>query len=61
MKRTDEHVTSYLFAELGTSGSVDGARRLVIKGRFQPKQIENVLRTYIMGAFLWSGVCLTMC
>ncbi|KAK3360251.1 domain found in IF2B/IF5-domain-containing protein [Lasiosphaeria hispida] len=48
MKRTDEHVTSYLFAELGTSGSVDGARRLVIKGRFQQKQIENVLRTYII-------------
>jgi translation initiation factor 2 subunit 2 len=35
MKRTDEHVTSYLFAELGTSGSVDG------------RQIENVLRRYI--------------
>jgi translation initiation factor 2 subunit 2 len=48
MKRTDEHVTAYLFAELGTSGSVDGARRLVIKGRFQQKQIENVLRTYII-------------
>jgi len=48
MKRTDEHVTSYLFAELGTSGSVDGSRRLVIKGRFQQKQIENVLRRYIM-------------
>ncbi|PQE24515.1 domain found in IF2B IF5 protein [Rutstroemia sp. NJR-2017a WRK4] len=48
MKRTDEHVTSYLFAELGTSGSVDGSRRLVIKGRFQQKQIENVLRKYIM-------------
>jgi len=47
MKRTDEHVTSYLFAELGTSGSVDGNRRLVIKGRFQQKQIENVLRRYI--------------
>lgn len=47
MKRTDEHVTSYLFAELGTSGSVDGSRRLVIKGRFQQKQIENVLRKYI--------------
>jgi translation initiation factor 2 subunit 2 len=47
MKRTDEHVTSYLFAELGTSGSVDGSRRLVIKGRFQQKQIENVLRRYI--------------
>jgi translation initiation factor 2 subunit 2 len=49
MKRSDEHVTAYLFAELGTSGSTDGARRLVIKGRFQQKQIENVLRTYIMG------------
>ena len=34
MKRTDEHVTQFLFAELGTSGSVDGSRRLVIKGRF---------------------------
>ena len=39
MKRSDEHVTAYLFAELGTSGSVDGSRRLVIKGRFQQKQI----------------------
>jgi len=47
MKRTDEHVTQFLFAELGTSGSVDGTRRLVIKGRFQQKQIENVLRRYI--------------
>jgi len=48
MKRTDEHVTSFLFAELGTSGSVDGSKRLVIKGRFQQKQIENVLRRYIV-------------
>lgn len=47
MKRTDEHVTQFLFAELGTNGSVDGSRRLVIKGRFQQKQIENVLRRYI--------------
>ncbi|KAL1873797.1 hypothetical protein VTK73DRAFT_760 [Phialemonium thermophilum] len=48
MKRTEEHVTAYLFAELGTTGSVDGSRRLVIKGRFQQKQIENVLRKYII-------------
>ena len=47
MKRSDEHVTQFLFAELGTSGSVDGSRRLVIKGRYQQKQIENVLRRYI--------------
>lgn len=47
MKRNDEHVTQFLFAELGTSGSVDGSQRLVIKGRFQQKQIENVLRRYV--------------
>lgn len=47
MKRSDEHVIQFIFAELGTSGSVDGSRRLVIKGRFQQKQIENVLRRYI--------------
>lgn len=47
MKRSEEHVTSFIFAELGTSGSVDGSRRLVIKGRFQQKQIENVLRRYV--------------
>lgn len=32
---------------MGTTGSVDGAGRLVIRGRFQQKQIENVLRRYI--------------
>ena len=47
MKRSEEHVMQFIFAELGTSGSVDGSRRLVIKGRFQQKQIENVLRRYI--------------
>lgn len=53
MKRSDDHVMQFLFAELGTNGSVDGSRRLVIKGRFQQKQIENVLRRYI-GSFLSS-------
>jgi translation initiation factor 2 subunit 2 len=47
MKRSEEHVTSYLFTELGTNGSTDGSRRLVIKGKFLQKQIENVLRRYI--------------
>lgn len=32
---------------MGTSGSVDGNSQLIIKGRFQQKQIENVLRRYI--------------
>jgi len=47
MHRQPEHVIQFLFAELGTSGSVDGSQRLVIKGRFQQKQIENVLKRYI--------------
>lgn len=47
MHRQPDHVIQFLFSELGTNGSVDGAGRLVIKGRFQQKQIENVLRRYI--------------
>lgn len=31
----------------GTTGSVDANNQLIIKGRFQQKQIENVLRRYI--------------
>lgn len=48
MHRPTEHVIHYLFTELGTSGSVDGSQRLVIKGKFQQKAIEGVLRRYIM-------------
>jgi translation initiation factor 2 subunit 2 len=48
MHRPTEHIIQFLFAELGTSGSVDGSNRLIIKGRFQQKQIETVLRRYIM-------------
>ncbi|CAN6617163.1 eukaryotic translation initiation factor 2 subunit beta [Trichomonascus vanleenenianus] len=48
MHRPTEHVIQFLFAELGTSGSIDGSNRLIIKGRFQQKQIETVLRRYIM-------------
>ncbi|KAI1809540.1 domain found in IF2B/IF5-domain-containing protein [Poronia punctata] len=48
MKRSSEHVTAYLFTELGTTGSVDGSKRLVIRGRFQQKQIESMLRKYII-------------
>ena len=55
MHRQPDHVIQFLFSELGTTGSVDGAGRLVIKGRFQQKQIENVLRRYI-GVYI---VCLS--
>ncbi|ODV94786.1 hypothetical protein PACTADRAFT_69787 [Pachysolen tannophilus NRRL Y-2460] len=48
LQRSPKHLIEYLFAELGTSGSIDGQNRLIIKGRFQPKQIENILRRYII-------------
>lgn len=47
LQRNPSHLIQYLFAELGTSGSIDGEQRLIIKGRFQPKNIEGVLRRYI--------------
>lgn len=47
LHRQPKHLLDFLLAELGTSGSMDGNRQLIIKGRFQPKQIENVLRRYI--------------
>ncbi|KAJ1564057.1 hypothetical protein HK405_015958, partial [Cladochytrium tenue] len=48
MRREPDHVIQYLFSELGTTGSIDGSQRLVIRGRFQQKQIENVLKRYIV-------------
>ncbi|KAK6355794.1 hypothetical protein TWF718_000175 [Orbilia javanica] len=56
MKRNPEHIIQFIFAELGTNGSVDGAGRLVIKGRFQQKQLESVLRRYIV-EYLTCGTC----
>ncbi|CAN3374706.1 hypothetical protein DIURU_002313 [Diutina rugosa] len=48
LQRNPEHLIQFLFAELGTSGSIDGEKRLILKGRFQPKQMESVLRRYIV-------------
>jgi len=47
LHRQPKHLLAFLLAELGTSGSVDGNNQLIIKGRFQQKQIETVLRRYI--------------
>lgn len=47
MNRNHEHVLQFLLSELGTSGSLDGTQRLIVKGRFLPKAFETVLRRYI--------------
>lgn len=47
MHRSPDHVMAFLLAELGTSGSLDGQQRLVVKGRFAPKNFEGILRRYV--------------
>jgi len=47
LHRQPKHLLAFLFAELGTTGALDGSSQLVMKGKFQQKHIENVLRRYI--------------
>jgi len=47
LHRQPKHLLAFLMAELGTSGTVDGTNQLIIKGKFQQKHIENVLKRYI--------------
>ncbi|KAI3806236.1 hypothetical protein L1987_22135 [Smallanthus sonchifolius] len=55
MHRNPEHVMTFLLAELGTSGSLDGQQRLVVKGRFAPKNFEGILRRYINEYVICNG------
>lgn len=59
LKRSDEHVSQYLFAELGTTGNFDGTRRLIIKGKFQQMQLEMVIKRY-MGEYVHCQTCKTL-
>ncbi|KAL4587838.1 hypothetical protein LXL04_000712 [Taraxacum kok-saghyz] len=55
MHRQPEHVMTFLLAELGTSGSLDGQQRLVVKGRFAPKNFEGILRRYVNEYVICNG------
>ena len=46
LNRTTEHFSSFVFAELGTNGSLDANNCLVIRGRYQSKDIEVIIRRY---------------
>ena len=56
MQRDPQHVYSFLMAELGTEGSIDGNERLVIRGRYLPKYIESLLRKYSI-EYVTCGMC----
>jgi len=47
INRKPEHVLEFVLTELGTNGSVTADHQLLIKGRLQSQQLENVLRKYI--------------
>merc|ERR1712142_844327 len=47
LHRQPKQLLQFVLAELGTSGTVDGTNQLIIKGKFQQKHIENVLKRFI--------------
>lgn len=47
ISRRPEHVEEFVLTELGTTGSLDGQNKFIIKGRFSSKQLESVLSKYI--------------
>jgi len=56
MHRSMEHVMSYFNAELGVPCSLDPEGKLTFKGRFTPKQIESVVRKYMI-AYVQCQMC----
>jgi translation initiation factor 2 subunit 2 len=47
LNRNPQHLLTYVIVELGTTANLDGSGRVVIKGRFMPKQLESLLKKYI--------------
>merc|ERR1719231_1581000 len=47
MKRSTDHVIQFVLAEFGTEGSTTPDGQLILKGRYQPKHAESLLRKYI--------------
>ncbi|KAI3853632.1 hypothetical protein MKW98_025149 [Papaver atlanticum] len=47
MNREPEHVINFLLTEMGTTGSLDGQQRLVVKRRFTTDNLKGFLRKYV--------------
>mmetsp|Transcript_21245 Transcript_21245/g.53479 ORF Transcript_21245/g.53479 Transcript_21245/m.53479 type:complete len:190 (+) Transcript_21245:858-1427(+) len=54
--REKEHLFFYISTELGTTASIQDSGALVLKGKFQPKGFENILRNYIK-EYVLCGSC----
>lgn len=47
LNRDAEHIYKFILSELGTDGSLNNQGRLTLKGNFNVKQIETILKKYI--------------
>jgi translation initiation factor 2 subunit 2 len=47
LNRDPEHFKDFILSELSTEGSVDGALRLCLRGRFTPLTMQNIITKYI--------------
>ncbi|KAJ3709248.1 hypothetical protein LUZ61_012953 [Rhynchospora tenuis] len=47
MHRQPDHVMAFFLAEAGTTGSLDGQQRLVVKSRLQSKNFEGLICNYM--------------
>ena len=47
INREREHLQHFTLCELGTEGSIDGNSYFIIKGNYNQKNIENLIRKYI--------------
>ena len=56
LNRSIDHVYAFMLAEMGTTGSIDASNRMVIKGRFTPKAIEQLIRRYV-GEYVTCSSC----
>jgi len=56
LNRSMDHVFSFMLAEMGTTGSIDASSRMVVKGRYPPKAIEQLIRRYV-GEYVSCSSC----
>jgi len=47
MRRPIDHLVQFLLTEMGTTGSIDGTQRFIIRGRFTQAHLETLIRRYV--------------
>jgi translation initiation factor 2 subunit 2 len=48
LNRSKDHVMNYILTECCVEGSIDGNEQFLLRGKFDHKQIESILRKYIV-------------